>query len=464
MLFRLSRDGEVKELKYFIKVSKEFTRKGYQLIGVLVIELKRKIVDNEKTDERRIGRYIINLGAFLRSIRSGDDVVFLKSLGNLFASQKIQDVIIPIYYLPELKERLKSVVNDIREDLLRLRDIEEFSIDEMELKIASKKLDTNPSEVLADLMKIIISQYIDESEFNLLERDIKRLYGIMDEASRKQVISRWKTALNEILHLTISYSIILFQNEKFDKIKFLEALSKSLSPNKVKIALRRFILLARNNVKKDVFENYLKELKKVFLKTTLEGLDFDLDYVLSRTTKLEELNKYIKPNLKGFSKHLQDLSLSLKKKGDIDKILDTAVYEIVLRDDLSEDDKVIATILLTLSLKPSKLREILYKLKGYMLCEACPGARIIHLLSLALSKPSKKLLDESSAFITILVYSGDLKNETYKLYLSLAYVVKALIAKRLSYNNIREMCERSAIALINREKMPIKKILWSVLS
>ena len=457
-------DGEAKkELRYFIKIAKEFTRKGYHLVGVLIIELKRKIVNHENS-EKKIGRYIINLGAFLRSTRSEVDVDTLKLLGNIFSARGVQDVIVPIYYLPELKIRLKPILQDIKDDLISTLGNRDISIQRISLKITSKKAETTTAEVLTDLMKIIISQYIDVSELNLLERDLRRSYGIVDEEIGEHIIKRWHDSLKEILKLLISYSIILFRDDRFEKIKFLEALSKSLTPNKVKIALKRFIILAKRNVDEKTYNTFLNDLRKILQGTTLEGFDTDVDYFLAESTFPGELDEYIRPNLENFSRNLPQILSIIRKKGDLDKALGSAINEIIIREDLSEDDKVVSSIIITLLLKPSKLRTVLYNLKGHMLCEACPGAKLVNIVNLALSKPSKKLLDEITFLIFLLIYSNELRYETYRLYLLLAYIFKALIAHELSMNKISKSCLETAKKLVAREKTTLEKIIWSVLT
>ncbi len=442
-----------RDLRYFIKISKEFTKRGAHLIGVLVIEIRRKILDNHMKVEKRIGRYIVNLGAFLRSTRSGEDVDALQLLGNIFASRGVQEVIVPIYFLIELKDRLVPIINDIREDIKEILEGEDLHVVSVHLRMTSRTVDTSPSEVLTDLMKIVISQYIDVSELHLLERDLKKLYGIVDEKATKEILERWQVSLNEILSLLIQYSVLLFKDKKFDKIKFLEALSKSLSPNKVKIALRRFISLARENVDEKTYGMFMNILQEILSGTTLEGFERDVEPLLIEETYTKSIQKLINPALKGFSRKLTKILSLIRKMGDADTTIDSIVREIIYRTDLSEDDKTVVAIILTLLIKPSKLRAILYMLKGHMLCDACPGSKMINLIPLVARKPSRKLMNEFSVLINLLTYSSDLKYETYQLYLLLAYIFKALVANKLALQEIEEACLRTARKIIKKEKL-----------
>ncbi len=437
-----SPESEKLLLRYFITVSKEFSRRGEMLIGVLTIDIKRKI-SNREVSEKKFGKYIVNLSAFLRSTRSGVDIRSLHLLANLFSDRGIRDVIIPIYYIPELVDRLKPILREIDDDLKKLSEFNNLKLNSLDVKISSKKVNTTPSDILSSLMKIVISQYTDISELDLLEREIEKTYGVLDKNIKNKIINRWKMSLEEILKIVVNYSILLFKCNKFDQNNFLESLSRNLRPEKVKIALNKFLSLVRENLDKNDYNEFIREFSNVLKNTTLQGLTSGYDFEDKESANLN-MYKYLRSNLRGFSVNFSKIIKNIRTIGELDKVIRTYVKDLFLLGELSEDDKVIVSILLVLSLKPSKLRLILYDLRKYIICEACMGARLIDILYKIITKPNKSHLVETSKIINSLVYSSELQKETYRLFLVLAYIIKALVAKDLGLEKISESCLRTA--------------------
>ncbi len=446
--FTINLPSRTVELVYSLQISKEFTRKGHLLIGVLAINLKRRLKEDGNEEHKKFPRYIINLGAFLRSIGSEREVDHLKILGDLFISQGVSDIIIPLYFLPELKERIKPILNDVILDFREIVGDEEYEIVNIDLRVTSKRSGIKSTEILADLMKMVISQYIDISELHLLRRNFRRIYGFPDEELEKYILKRWKNTLNEIINLVINYMQILAMSKMFDKVEFLNALGRSLTPHKVKLVLSKFTNLAKQNVDGDTYQTYLTILKEIVKGTTLEGFmvegfDGDIDEKLVSSAFFDEISPLIKPNLEDFSRNLNKIIGILRKVSRPEEALESLTRMLFTRHDLSEDDKIILAIIISLIIKPSAIKNILRRLRSLSLCDACPGSKIIHLLLLALSRPRYELLEKISGLIMQLIYSDELEIDTYKYYLILAYAVKARIAKQLGLNNITTACIRT---------------------
>jgi len=443
-------------LRYFITVSKEFSRKGEMLIGVLTIKIKRRFI-NQGSSEKKFGKYIINLGAFLRSTRSGVDVRSLHLLANLFSDRGIRDVIIPIYYIPELVDRLKPILREISDDLKELNKFEELEIINIDVKISSKKVNTTPSDILSSLMRIVISQYTDVSELDLLEREIEKTYGVLDDVVKNKIIERWRKSLKEILKIVANYSILLFKCDKFDQTSFLESLSKNLRPEKVKIALNKFLLLARKNLDEENYIEFIKEFSLALKNTTLQGLTSTFEFENDTLSNLN-IKKYFKQNLRGFSSLIPQISKKIRLMGNLDKVIRTYIKDLFLLNNLSEDDKIIAAIIIVLLLKPSKLRLVLYDLRNYIICEACMGARIIDIIYKVITKPTRNHLREITNLLNHLIYSKELKKETYRLFLLISYLVKALVAKDLGLENISESCLYTANIIGSKIGLPTDRL------
>lgn len=452
-----SKNSKKCSLKYFITVSKEFSRKGEMLIGVLTIKIRRKFV-SDQSDERKFGRYIINLGAFLRSTRSGVDIESLHLLASLFSDRGIRDVIIPIYYIPELINRLKPIMREISNDLNEISSLTKSEIININVKISSRKASITPSDILSSLMRIVISQYTDISELDLLERELEKVYGVLDDNTKKNIINRWKMSLEEILKIVANYSILLFKCNKFNQNDFLESLSKNLRPEKVKIALNKFFLLVRKNLDKKTYTEFTKEFSLALRNTTLQSLINTIEIETESFSNLG-IHKLLKRNLQDFPNIISKISSKIRSMGNLDKAIRIFVRDIFLLRDLSEDDKIIVSLIIVLLLKPSKLRLILYDLRKYIICEACMGARIIDIIYKVITKPTRKQLREITKIINHLIYSKELRKETYKLFLLLSYLVKALVARDLGEKDISEFCLSTAKIIGNLIGLSTEKLI-----
>ncbi len=430
-------------IKYFIRIKRETRKTGETVIGTLIINISYKIGfkknGGEVLKEGKFERIIINLQAYIRSMRILEYISLIRILGMKPITTE-HDLMIPIQFIDDLEKRLVYVQRVVKDDLSKTlsevfsgKSINEVRIKEVDLKVTTKKTTSDAVDIFFRLIKYLLQQYIDISQLRHVERELHRKYGT-DETFINSVFSaKWREGLARTINLLARYFEILEMSKRLSPVVFVSALAKNLGAQAAKKMFQRFWHLL-DGFSTDERVNKMKEnIRSLLQQTTLFGAILE-DYEKIESLEnpcYEKFEKMITHGLKSVLDNIKELKEALNKNISSREEFLVLIREIFRKKDISEDDKVALIILLTAMFDYSLITRILKNLRSDIVCNRCLGYRIVNALLLTSSKASSKLLDELDDIIYLLIYSKELKEDTYRIILAIAYLLKSILLKKI---------------------------------
>ncbi|GEM_PF-5477671 len=461
--------NEGRSLKFFIKIKRETRRTGEKVIGTLFIELTYKLSVKENGEilhsEKKIGKFLINLRAYIRSaMRITEHTGFMRMLGSPPISGEFERTI-PIQFIHELEDRLTHIKENIKDILVR--DLQEkvqtdnLSLTKIDLRITSKKSTSNPVDIFFKIVRYLIQQYIDVSQAKHISRELIRRYGTDVESMKMFFDTKWERGFIFSLRLLSHYFDILTRSGQLSPKVFAEALARNLGAKAAKQAFQKFWHLLSTHATSDPAINELrKKIRGLLAETTLYGVIQLEDYYeqigLSELESKEfsYIENLIKPGLSSFLKKIDDIKRVVSKQALSREEFLVLVSRILHRRDLSDDDKAAALLILTLLYDSSLLKRTLMLIRSHSLCERCVGFRLVHILLSMRTRALRSFLKKLNDIIYLLIYSNELREGTYALILTLAYVIKASVLTLLGDEERAKKTRRTALKLAYKLNIP----------